>query len=297
MQTSNEPTSETPTWFSTALSHVPSHHEIEVENARVHLRTWGEARNPGLLFVHGGGAHSGWWDHIAPFFLDTHRIVAVDLTGHGDSDHRHAYDTEQWAREVLHAGAAGGIDGPPHVVGHSMGGFVTASLAAHDPSATKGQILVDTPTERAVPKQYLLQRPSRAHATADDICARFALTPPQEIPAPYVAHHVALQSVRETDHGWMWKFDSDVYRRHAQRGTFSLHDYLPKLETATTLIRCQHGLIDDDMEAQIHTLSNPHVRVVDLPGAGHHPMMDQPLALAGAVRHHLDTASNYWTPH
>ena len=34
---------------------------------------------PGLLFVHGMWAHSHWWDHIAPSFLDHFAVAAIDL--------------------------------------------------------------------------------------------------------------------------------------------------------------------------------------------------------------------------
>jgi pimeloyl-ACP methyl ester carboxylesterase len=65
------------------------------------MRAWGDAKLPTLVLVHSGGAHSGWWDHIAPFFSSTHRVIAPDLSGHGDSDFRAEYDLDTWAREVL----------------------------------------------------------------------------------------------------------------------------------------------------------------------------------------------------
>ena len=57
------------------------------------------------MLVHGGAAHSGWWDHVAPL-LTWHRVVALDLTGHGDSDRREVYDMRLWAREVVAVAAA-----------------------------------------------------------------------------------------------------------------------------------------------------------------------------------------------
>src|SRR3954471_613536 len=82
----------TPTWFRRAVDeNKPDHTDIEVNGCRIHLRLWGAPGRPAMVFVHGGGAHSGWWDHIAPFFAATHRVAAVDLSGHGDSGFRSEY--------------------------------------------------------------------------------------------------------------------------------------------------------------------------------------------------------------
>src|SRR5439155_363149 len=107
--------------------------EVTVDGAAIHYVAWGEPGRRGLVFVHGGGAHAHWWTHVAATFANEFRVVAVDLSGHGDSGHREIYELEQWTREVVAAADAGDIDGQPVVVGHSMGGFVTIATAAlHD---------------------------------------------------------------------------------------------------------------------------------------------------------------------
>ena len=65
-----------------------------------------------------------------PRFAAEFRVLAVDLSGHGDSGHRDGYSLEQWTDEVMAVAEAGGIDGRPVVIGHSMGGFVTIATAA-----------------------------------------------------------------------------------------------------------------------------------------------------------------------
>src|ERR1700738_1571930 len=64
----SQPTPTAPSWFAAALTQVPEHSDIDVAGCRIHLRAWGSREQPPLVLVHGGGAHSGWWDHIAPFF-------------------------------------------------------------------------------------------------------------------------------------------------------------------------------------------------------------------------------------
>ncbi len=88
-----------PSWFTTACGQKPDHLDAEVDGCRIHLRVWGDPEQPPVVFVHGGAAHSGWWHHIAPFFSHTHRVIAPDLSGHGDSDTRAGYDLETWERK------------------------------------------------------------------------------------------------------------------------------------------------------------------------------------------------------
>jgi len=277
-------TSPSPAWFEEAISHFPEHRDVAVEGVRIHLRCWGRVGNPGLLFVHGGGAHSGWWDHIAPFFSETHRVVAVDLSGHGDSDHRPEYRTELWALEALKAASAGGIRSAPYIVGHSMGGFVTATIGAAFPASSRGQMIIDSPLDHASPEESRLRRPRKLYDSRETIAARFTLTPSQEVLLTYVRDHIVPQSIRHTKQGWAWKFDGEFFSRHSNAGVFGLGTLLPALITPTAYLRSEHGLVSPQMAIDIAALNTSSVTLIELPDAGHHPMMDQPLPLITAIR-------------
>ncbi|MFI5511503.1 alpha/beta hydrolase [Mycobacterium sp. NPDC051804] len=80
-----------------------------------------------LLFVHGGW-HAAWcWnDHFLDFFAENgFRAVAVSLRGHGNSvteQHLNTCTISDYVDDVR--AAADLLDGPPVVIGHSMGGYV-----------------------------------------------------------------------------------------------------------------------------------------------------------------------------
>jgi pimeloyl-ACP methyl ester carboxylesterase len=57
-------------------------------------------------------------------------VAALDLGGHGDSDHRESYTMAEWADEVLALRSSIGCSGNPVLIGHSMGGFVSIVTAA-----------------------------------------------------------------------------------------------------------------------------------------------------------------------
>src|SRR5689334_9633209 len=141
-----------PSWFLRALAVPMDEAHVVVEGCRIHYLTWGDPGRRGLVFVHGGGAHAHWWAPIAAAFADDFRVVAIDLSGHGDSDHRDTYDLEQWTREVMAVAADAAIAGAPVIIGHSMGGFVTMATAALHPDQVTGVIICDSPVTEPDPE-------------------------------------------------------------------------------------------------------------------------------------------------
>jgi pimeloyl-ACP methyl ester carboxylesterase len=278
--TTVDPDDRAPAWFQRALAEVPVHREVIVEGAGVHYRVWGPAGAPGVVLVHGGAAHSGWWDHIAPQ-LSGHRVVAVDLSGHGDSARRAEYDPLLWAREVVAVAAAEGLHHPV-VVGHSMGGWVAVTVGVEHADEVSSVVVIDSPLNDQPPDERRLRerrRPHRVYATEIDAVGHFRTLPPQDVVLPYVRDHVARGSLRPVDGGWTWKFDPDFFGIRLR-----LRDLLPDLDRPVTLFRCEHGLVSPEMAVEMTGLVPAALPVIDLPDAGHHPMLDQPLALVTGLR-------------
>jgi pimeloyl-ACP methyl ester carboxylesterase len=279
-----------PSWFADALALTPEHRSLEVEGARIAYRVWGKPELPGLVLVHGGAAHAGWWDHIAPL-LTSHRVIAPDLSGHGDSDHRPGYDIATWAREVAAVVRAEHLVRPA-IVGHSMGGWVSVAVGAMAATDVSAVAVLDSPLNDQPPEEEHLrqrQRPTRIYPSKAAAMERFATLPPQELVLAYVRDNIAAQSLRDVDGGCTWKFDPLCFGRRAP-----LRDMLPKLTCPAALFRSEHGLVTREMAAEMAGLVGERFAVVDVPAAGHHPMLDQPLALVTGLR----TLLALWpTPH
>jgi len=83
------------------------------------------------LLLHGTGGTAHTWDALAPYLLSSHRLVALDLPGHGSTSfpgfERIACDS--MADMVAAALRALGIS-PAHVVGHSAGAAIMLTMAA-----------------------------------------------------------------------------------------------------------------------------------------------------------------------
>ncbi len=283
------PLPDAPAWFHQALDVPQEHLEVDVDGASIHALASGPPGGRGLVFVHGGGAHAHWWTHVAARFSDRFRVLALDLSGHGDSQHRSRYSLEQWTEEVMAVADAGDIDGPPVVVGHSMGGFVTIATAARHGGRVAGAVICDSPVTEPDPEigAYRLReafgRP-RVYPTIEEAVAHFRTVPSQEHYLDFVMDHVAHRSVRPVAGGWQWKFDRDVFAQFGGGLRGVALPYLAKVRCRLALLRSEHGLVTVDIGRFMYEALGRVAPVIELPEAGHHAMLDQPLILLTALR-------------
>lgn len=275
-----------PVWFRRAVEVPYGHGRVDVAGCPVHYLHWGARDRRGLVFVHGGGAHAHWWTPVAATFAREFRVVAIDLSGHGDSGHRESYDPEQWADEVVAVAADAGIDGVPVVIGHSMGGFITIVTAARHPDAVAGVIVCDSPVTEADPEisaHDAFGRP-RTYPAVEAAVTRFRTVPPQEHYLDYVIDFVARHSLVEVDGGWQWKFDRRIFEQFG-RGVRGLAvPYLSQVDCRLALLRSEHGLVTPEIGAFMFEKLGRVTPVIEIPEAGHHAMLDQPLILLTALR-------------
>jgi pimeloyl-ACP methyl ester carboxylesterase len=107
-------------------------------------RVRGPAGATPMVLLHGGNADGHAWDAVLGGLAESRRVYALDLRGHGASDHPGHYSFELMRDDVTGFLDALGLTGVT-LVGHSMGGVV-AHLAAHArPELVSALVLVETP--------------------------------------------------------------------------------------------------------------------------------------------------------
>jgi pimeloyl-ACP methyl ester carboxylesterase len=102
------------------------------------------AGEPTLVFVHGWSCDARYWRAQVPHFAKKHRVVVLDLAGHGHSGmSRTKYTMAAFGEDVR---AVTEAVGSPRIIliGHSMGGSVIAEAARLMPDRVIGLIGVDT---------------------------------------------------------------------------------------------------------------------------------------------------------
>ncbi len=279
-----------PAWFERALAVTCTDEFVTVDGCDIHYLAWGQPGRRGLVFVHGGGAHAHWWTHVAATFAEQFRVLAIDLSGHGDSAYREHYSLETWTQEVVAVAGAGGVAGPPVVVGHSMGGFVTIATAALHPNALAGAVVCDSPVTEPDPEvgayhaRQALGGEGRTYTDFEEAVSRFRTVPAQPHYLPYVVDHVARQSLKAVDGGWRWKFDRNVFSQFATSMRAVALPFLEEVTCRFALLRSEHGLVTKDIGDAMYERLGRVAPVVEIPEAGHHAMLDEPLLLLTALR-------------
>jgi pimeloyl-ACP methyl ester carboxylesterase len=278
-----------PEWFARAIAVEPERGFVEVGGVPIETLAWGERGKPGLILLHGNGAHADWWSFIAPFFANDHRVVALSWSGMGRSGHRDAYSFDLFVDELFAVGEAAGAfeGGPPHVVGHSFGGFLMMAAVARAGERFKAAVIVDTPfsplddPDRHRPPERS-GKPHRPSATLPEALARFKLAPPQGCENLYIADFIARRSLKPVPEGWIWAFDPMTFGRLAVGDSFEL------LRNPSCPVALMWGdksmLMPPARVASIRAVLPPGSPAIEIPDAEHHVMIDQPLAVVAALR-------------
>ena len=117
---------------------------IELPHLRLAAREWGPADGPPALALHGWLDNSASFDRLAPL-LPEHRLVALDLAGHGRSQHRHQSVTHHfidWAPEVVAVADHLGWESF-ELIGHSMGAGISTLVAGTFPDRVRRLVLLE----------------------------------------------------------------------------------------------------------------------------------------------------------
>jgi pimeloyl-ACP methyl ester carboxylesterase len=265
----------------------PERLTFTASNAEIELLLWGKRGNPGLLFLHGDGAHADWWSFIAPFFARDWRCAAISWSGMGRSGRRAEYSLEGYAEEALAAIEFVALDDAPVgpiVVAHSLGGY-PALIAGASPGTFRAIVLVDSGIVTPPATLDLSRPPPRPHPifpTLEAALARFRFRPAHVVENDYITDYIARASLSPVPGGWTWCVDPELL------SSFEIRDMHRLLLAA----RCplayicgeQSPLLDGDVIRTLTKLLPRNTPFVAVPEAGHHVMIDQPLAFVATLR-------------
>lgn len=174
-----------------------------------------------VLLLHGMmGSSDSWWRVIPPLTTNGHRVIALDLPGHGLSERDPQLTIEQAAASVVETATHLGAGRPLAAIGHSYGATVLAAAAdmlqpdlsvyvdaalsltgGHDRAALAAQYERDR-RARLSPEDLLASRPFYSAQDADVEARAAALFDP--------ATTASISC--DTDHSWLPDAGSIVVR-------------------------------------------------------------------------------------
>ena len=292
-----------PNWFQQFTQAPCSNHSVNIDGANIHYQRWSgtgsASEKPGLLFVHGYGAHSHWWDFIAPAFVDKYDVVAMDMSGAGDSDHRDLYKVTNFANEIIGVCNDAQLH-RPIIVGHSFGGAMTRIAAYLHADYLKGVVLVDSVMSRHRGKRIPPPGPrsrARYYKSLAEGAKRFRLRPPQPCSNKFIVDHIARYSLGQSEEGFYFKLDQSLFSRMQEDSKVDLPDAVTMVEET----RCPVGFIygsdsrffPGEAADMLKEVIDPDLLQV-VPDAHHHVFLDQPLLFIESLKSIL--ASIHQTP-
>ncbi len=246
-----------------------------------------------VILIHGAGDSAAVWEHQIEALGREHRVVALDLPGHGarlaeTARADHAANAAEVARAVADQGMRA-----PVLVGHSMGGAVALTYALNAATGDAegdwplGALALVATGARLRMHPTLLDAARERAEAAPDAPLTEPVVPPERClgpnPAPAVVAWLRAHGGRATARA--------VYADFLANNAFDVMDRLGAIRVPTLVI----GGADDQMAPPkfVQYLAD-HItgaRLILLPGTGHYPMAEQPGAFNGALAAILDALS------
>ncbi len=277
---------------------LPNSHRVTLNGLQFRYVDWGGADHlKTIVLLHGGGLTANAWDLVCLGLRQQWRCVALDARGHGDSD---------WSKEVDYriptqrADVLAFLDhlGLERValVGHSMGGFTSISLAAHCPQRVAALTLVDIgpePREEGTRDIRGLVSQGSDFASIDDAVQQVLAYRPARNPES-LRRSLQIAMREGLDGRWRWKYDPG---RYAQLRTESfvrdrraLWNDLPEISCPAQVIRGEKSRVfwQEDAERVAATMLDG--RWVLAPGAGHNVHSENPRVIIDSVAELLERA-------
>jgi pimeloyl-ACP methyl ester carboxylesterase len=256
-----------------------------------------DAARPPLVFLHslGGGSSAFEWSKVYAAFGTTHRVIAPDLVGWGQSSHpARSYVVEDYFYLIAHLLEA--IAQPPTLVAAtSLTAGVVIRLAGLRPELFRGLFLVSPAGNSDFGRDYKASLPALLASTpgldellyqvgaANEVAVRsflstFLFADPSRITPEIVQAYLACTQQPNARYAALASLSGAI--------SFDLSRYIGDLETPTTVVLGAKSRFTRPATVKRLASLNPKAiaRVVEIPESGVLPHLEHPAVVAGLLR-------------
>ena len=278
----------------------PREIELEIPGIRLAGKAWGNSEGPPVLALHGWLDNAATFDTLAPWLPEL-RLVALDLPGHGFSQHRapgQEYHFVDWLPVVFEAADALGWQ-QFGLIGHSMGAAI-ASLAAGVCAERISHLVLleglgptvgedsDVPTRVAknIRQRARAGRPAKSYPSQEDAAARLMLALADLSIAS--ARRLVERGTQPVDGGVTWRSDPRLQRVSPHPfNEAQVHAFLERITAPALVIVADEGGQFDRERMEKRCACIPQLRIARVSG-GHHVHLEHPDRLAPLLRQHFE---------
>ena len=273
-----------PDWFHKSIAILPRKENFLHAAGNLKYQVWDRANAKNIVvLIHGTGAHKKWWDPIAPLINEDFTVIAPDLPGMGESDHRNAYNFEEFSEALIAIINQEKIVSnyqKIYLVGHSLGGHVAGFVATEEKDLIDGLMIVDTfirpPNyDNSEHKKNGPLRMIKYYDNKESLLQRFRLMPKQDCENDWYLRYIAEHSIKNTQDGWRWKFDDKMFT-----GLERLFGYKFSFNCPAVFVHGENSLLTSGklLENAKRAYSDK-MQFINVEGAAHHVPLDNPIEL------------------
>jgi pimeloyl-ACP methyl ester carboxylesterase len=260
------------------------------DEVALHVRTWGvlPAR---MLLIHGFGQGSFIWRSLAASMPEL-GLSAVDLRGHGDSDHDRSqrYSIDMHVADVVKV--ARSLDLHDYVlVGHSLGAAVSVLAMEQLPRPPRAVVLIDggpglSPSASSYIREEFLSQKLRYRSAAEYQEDMQTSMPLAAIPLLQAMAVDALEELGPQE--FRLKADRGLgYQEQGDSIDVDLWDALQRIDIPLLLVRGAVSSLcsrrwSDDFVSRV-----PHATVETVERAGHAVMLDNPVRFNALIKQYV----------
>ncbi|MEV0595945.1 alpha/beta fold hydrolase [Nonomuraea cavernae] len=245
---------------------------LPLDDGDIHVCQDGPRDAPALLLIHGSASSTRSWDPMVPLLTGSHRVIRIDLLGHGRSA-KPADRSYALPEQARRASVVLGRLGVEHaiVAGHSSGGAVATALAEQRHDLVTALALINTgpsldafiaPRSAAIGPSQWPPTDEQLRQFASTGFSRAGFQIPQELldEVRAMTYHTLTTTMQATSH----------YMEQQ-----ALPDRLTALGKPLLVI-----FGEDDRRWRSSSASDyrvvPGAKVELLPGLGHSPLLEDP---------------------
>lgn len=252
---------------------------IDIGELAMEAYVGGPEDKPAIVMIHGYSADKDVWPRFAKHFINDYRIVIPDLAGHGDTgfEENLDYSGPAQAKRVAAVMEKLGIE-KAHIIGNSMGGFITGWFARLYPEKSLSATPVDpggiaSPLPSDMDKMLAQGKNPFAINSTEDFKRFYPMTMakppllPPSVLAAMAEQYMARKSELETIFPYI----------HGRDG---LKDELPHVPAPMLVMWGDQDRLLHVSAGQVWVDAAPNAKLHIFNGVGHMPMVEVPAEAA-----------------